>query len=102
MNPLGVISNDSGNTWTDINLPGYKPSPFTAVILSKDGSTIVVGCYEPMTLIKSTNQGKTWTQLPKTDLEASGYYFNFAISKDGSALAAATYKSDTGKLAIMN
>jgi photosystem II stability/assembly factor-like uncharacterized protein len=55
-----------------------------------------------MTLLKSTNLGKTWTQLPKTGLEASGYYFNLAISKDGSTLAVATYRSDIGKLAIMN
>jgi photosystem II stability/assembly factor-like uncharacterized protein len=103
MDPLVLmVSSDSGNTWNDINLSGYRPSPFTSVILSKDGSTIVVGCEQPMNLIKSTNLGKTWTQLPKTGLEANGYYFNLAISKDGSSLAATTYKSDIGKLAIMN
>jgi len=103
MDPIVLmVSSDSGNTWNDINPPGNRVSPFGGVALSKDGSTIVIGCSEPMTLLKSTNLGKSWTQLPKTGLEAKGYYFNLAISKDGSSLAAATFQSDIGKLAIMN
>jgi len=89
MDPIVLmVSSDSGNTWNDINPPGNRVSPFAAIALSKDGSTIVIGCSQPKTLLKSTNLGKTWTQLPKTELEATNdQYFNLTLSKDGSTLA---------------
>ena len=89
MDPIVLmVSSDSGNTWNDINPPGNRVSPFAAIALSKDGSTIVIGCSQPKTLLKSTNLGKTWTQLPKTELEGTNdNYFNLALSKDGSTLA---------------
>jgi hypothetical protein len=69
--------------------------------MSSDGKNIIAQG-ENLPTVLSTDYGKTWTQLPKNGLEAKGYYFNLAISKDGSSLAAATIGSDIGSLAIMN
>lgn len=73
-------------------------------MLSKDGSTIVVACRDPPSvIIKSTDLGKTWTRLPKISLQRSDGSTSseeLAISRDASILAVTL--GNLGALAILS
>ena len=99
-----MISSDSGNTWDNISTPGYNRVTTHSIMLSKDGSTIVVACRDPPSvIIKSTDLGKTWTRLPKISLQRSDGSTSseeLAISRDASILAVTL--GNLGALAILS
>jgi hypothetical protein len=105
-------SQDEGVTWDrkDIQLPGMDTSMFIGMsgdvyAMAAQGNTVVIAYFEDWGdsfIIKSTDNGDTWTKTTFLDFPVDKYTMDDGIDLDGDGILDQVYSSDNNGAIVLD
>ncbi len=101
-NDFFFTTNDSGKTWTEVNIPEPKPAGICGISVVNDSVIYAAGLYDGAPrVIKSTNGGRTW-QIFDLSVYARGLVDCYFFNPDSGFVVGATGTTfDTQKATIL-